>query len=84
MKTVEEHYQDWYNKRSGDPDMDLAIEFVDKYACEFAKYYNEQLGLFSVSNNEVEFCEYFKEPCRKERCNVTPYHKGCGWLKKQN
>ncbi|HHX69477.1 MAG TPA: hypothetical protein GX708_15705 [Gallicola sp.] len=49
MKTVEEHYQDWYNRRIGG-DMDLNISFVDNDACDFAKYYAEQLSIHNVSN----------------------------------
>lgn len=53
MKTIQEHYQDWYNERSGDPEMNLAPDFVDGAACEFAEYYAKQLALLRVSETKL-------------------------------
>ena len=47
MKKVQEYYQDWYNERSGDPEMNLDIHFVDKAACEFAEYYAKKCDAIS-------------------------------------
>jgi len=61
MKTTNEHYQDWYNERSGDPEMNLDIEFVDKAAVEFAQYYaNNMVKEYSIAIT-AELPRYFHD-----------------------
>ena len=56
IKTIEEHYQDWYNEKIGG-DINLSLEFIDKDAVDFAKYCIKQISLSDVvEQGEQLFC----------------------------